>query len=182
MRQLGGLDAPAVEIGQQVLQRVALLGLDLVSLQQIVQGGRQRLPGSPCRFVDDLHRAVAQAAFGQVDDALEGKIVVRLHQHAEIGDGIADLATFVEAQAPDHAVFQAHRHEALFEGAGLVAGAHQDGDFVQRGPVAFQRLDLFGHDTGLLVAVPDRSEERRVGKEGRLWWLWYYKEENTYSI
>src|SRR3546814_9836613 len=73
MRQFRGLHAPAVEIAQQVSQCAALLRFDVVGLQQVAQGGNQWPAAGARRLVHDLHGAVAQAALGQVDDALEGR-------------------------------------------------------------------------------------------------------------
>ena len=61
---------------------------------------------------------------------------------------------FVEAQAADHAIGHAEQDQPLLEGAGLEAGAHQDGDLAQRVAVAAQRLDAFADHAGLLVGVP----------------------------
>ena len=46
-----------------------------------------------------------QTPFRHVDDALERQIVVRLRHDAQVGDGVANLLTFVEAGAADDAVF-----------------------------------------------------------------------------
>ena len=47
-------------------------------------------------IVKDLQGGVAEAAFGQVEDALEGKIVGGLCGAAQIGERIADLGALVE--------------------------------------------------------------------------------------
>jgi hypothetical protein len=64
--------------------------------------------------------------FGRVDDALEGEIVGRLADQAEIGHGVADLEPLVEARAADDAVVEAERDETVFELAHLEGGAHED--------------------------------------------------------
>ena len=82
--------------------------------------------------VQHLHGGVAQAALGHVDDALEGEIVGRLRDHAQVGERVADFGALVEARAADHAIGQAELDEAVFEFAHLERGAHQDGDLVER--------------------------------------------------
>ena len=49
----------------------------------------------------------------------------------EIGDGVLDFLALVEARAADDAIGQPERDEAVFEGAHLERGAHQDRDLVQ---------------------------------------------------
>jgi hypothetical protein len=49
--------------------------------------------------VDLAHRLVAEAALGRVDDPLEGEVVRRLGDDAEIGERVADLGAFVETEA-----------------------------------------------------------------------------------
>ena len=106
-----------------------------------------------------LHRLVADAALGRVDDALEGEVVVGRDGDAEVGHGVADLQALVEARAADHPVGQADGQEPVLEGAHLVGGAHQDGDAVGRDRVeaagaAGERLDLLADPARLLLAVP----------------------------
>ena len=83
-------------------------------------------------IVQELHGGVAEAALGHVDDALEGEIVGRRIDHAQIGERVADFGALVEARAADDAVGQAERDEAVLEFAHLERGAHQDGDLVER--------------------------------------------------
>ena len=74
----------------------------------------------------------AQAALRHVDDALEGEVVGRLADDAEIGHGVADLGAFVEARAADDAIVEAERDKngprirASWKG-----GAHQDRHVVE---------------------------------------------------
>ena len=55
---------------------------------------------------------------------------------AQIGERVADLGAFVEAEAADDPVGQADRDEAVLELAGLVLGADEDRDVVERAAVA----------------------------------------------
>ncbi len=96
----------------------------------------------------------ADAAARHVDDALEGEIVVRLADQAQIGHRVADFLALVKPRAADHPIGQGQRNEALLELAGLEAGAHQDRDFPQRMALALQRLDLVADPARLLLGVP----------------------------
>ena len=82
--------------------------------------------------VQELDGGVAEPALGHVDDALEGEVVGRLVDQAQIGERVADFHALVEARAADDAVGQAERDEAVLELAHLERGAHQDGDLVER--------------------------------------------------
>ena len=77
--------------------------------------------------VDRSERLVAEAALGLVDDPLEGEVVGRLGDQAEIGEGVADLGPLVEAEAADDLIGEADGDEALLELAGLELGADEDG-------------------------------------------------------
>ena len=98
-----------------------------------------------------------QAALGNVDDALEGEVVVGLDDDPQVGDGVADLLALVEAGAADDPVGDADGDQALFELAGLEAGADQHRHPAQRVVVAAQRLDLLADDPRLVLAVPDAA-------------------------
>ena len=107
-----------------------------------------------------LQRGVAEAALGHVNDTLEGEIVGRLRDHAQIGEGVADFHALVEARAADHAIGQAELDEAVFEFAHLERGAHQNGDLVERvilaalARLALQLLDLLADGAGFFLRVP----------------------------
>ena len=152
--------APALEGGHQVAQRQPRFRLHLVG------GGERR-----GRFgerdallarvvVQHLHGGVAQAALGHVDDALEGEVVGRLRDHAQIGEGVADFGALVETRAADDAIGQAELDEAVFEFAHLERGAHQNGDLVERmvealfARLALQLLDLLADGAGFFFRIP----------------------------
>ena len=101
-------------------------------------GEQQRLLRGAGVAVDGRDRLVAEAALGLVDDPLEGEVVGRLDDQAEVGDGVADLGALVEAEAADDLVGEADGDEALFELAGLELGADEDGDVVERAAVALR--------------------------------------------
>ena len=112
--------------------------------------------------VQHLHGGIAQAALGHVDDALEGEIVGRLRDHAQIGQRVADFGALVETRPADHAIGQAELDEAVLEFAHLERGAHQNGDLVERmvlavlARVALQLLDLLADASGLPLPNPSR--------------------------
>ena len=114
--------------------------------------------------VQHLQRGVAQAALGRVDDALEGEVVGRLRDHAQVGERVADLHALVKPRPADHAVGQAELDEALFEFAHLERGAHQERDLVERMILAaLARLALHGFDhfadgAGFFLQVPGAGD------------------------
>ena len=105
-------------------------------------------------LVHALDRGIADAALGHVDDALEGEVVVGRDGDLEIGERVADFLALVEARAADHAIGKAERDEAVFEGAHLEGGAHQDRHVVERVALALQVLDVVADGARLLIAVP----------------------------
>ena len=103
------------------------------SLSSIARGGeQQRLLGRAGEGVDVGDRLVAEAALGLVDDPLEGEVVGRLGDQAEVGERVADLGALVEAEAADDLVGEADGDEALLELAGLELGADEDRAVVER--------------------------------------------------
>ena len=139
-------------------QRAARLRLELVGLDHGAGGFGERHAALAGVIVQQLHGGVAQPALRHIDDALEGEIVGRRIDHAQISERIADFGALVEARAADDAIRQAERDEAVFEFAHLERGAHQDGDLVERMgcPIAaaLQLLDLLADGAGFLLASP----------------------------
>ncbi len=97
---------------------------------------------------------VAQPAPRHVDDALEGEVVGRRSDAAQIGERVADLGALVEARAADHPVGQAEGDEAVLQLAHLERGADQDGDLVELVAGALQLLDLLADRARLLLRIP----------------------------
>ena len=108
--------------------------------------------------VQHLHGGVAEAALRHVDDALEGEIVGRRVDHAQIGQRVADFRALVEPRAADHAIGQAERDEAIFEFAHLERGPHQDRDVVELVAGALQLLDLLADGAGFLLGIPGAGD------------------------
>ncbi len=108
--------------------------------------------------VQHLHGGVAEPALGHVDDALEGEIVGRRVDHAQIGQRVADFGALVESRTADHAIGQAERDKAIFEFAHLERGAHQDRDIVEIVAGALQLLDLLADGAGFLLGIPGTGD------------------------
>src|SRR5690606_13255899 len=106
----------------------------------------------------ELQRGIADAALGHVDDALEGEVVGIVGNNAQVGDGVADFAAFVELGAADDAVIDPEGDEALLELAHLVGSADEDGDVVEILALAMDLLDLLADLAGFLLAIPDRGD------------------------
>src|SRR3546814_15245250 len=81
-------------------------------------------------------------------------VVGGLVDEAQIGQRVTDFGAFVEAATADDAIGQADLDEAVFELAGLVLVADEDGHFVPRSAAAFDRFDLLAHAPRFLRPVP----------------------------
>ena len=104
---------------------------------------------------------VAEAALGRVDDALEGEIVGRLRDAAQIGERVADFGALIEARAADDAIGQAERDEALLEFAHLERGAHENGDLFERSCPRRCNCSISSPIAArFLLAVPDAGDAR----------------------
>ena len=160
MRHRAEPRSPAVEIGQQRPQGLALLGLELLGLDHHLRGRHQGQAALAADIVQQLQRGIAEAALGRIDDALEGEVVVGLGDAAQVGQRVADLEPLVEARAADHPIGQPERDEALLELAHLERGAHQDRDLVERLALALQLLDLLADRARLLLGVPHAGDGR----------------------
>jgi hypothetical protein len=154
----GGQGAPAVQVAQEVAQRRAGASRKLVAAYQHARRLDRRQAFRAGDVQQLLHRGVADAALGRVDDALEGQVVVGRLDQAQIGVGVADLGPFEEARAADHLVGDLQHHEALFEGAHLERGAHQDGHLAVLAAGPFAGLDRVGDHPALGLAVPDAAD------------------------
>ena len=132
MRQAIALAAPAVERLDQPAQGAARLRLELVGRDHGAHRFGERHAALAGVIVQELHGGVAEPALGHIDDALEGEIVGRRIDHAQISQRIANFSALVEPRAADDAIRQPERDEAVFEFAHLERGAHQDGDLVER--------------------------------------------------
>ena len=168
---LGGGEklGPPAEIGDQPAQRVARLGLHLLGLDDLAGRRDQRYAALASIVVKKADRRIAQAALRRVDDALEGEIVRRLADAAEISERIANLHAFIKARAANDAVIQPHRDEAILEGAHLEGGAHQDRHVVEIMALALEILDLFADRPRLFLRIPAGIDlDLRVFRIGRI--------------
>src|SRR6202047_4478210 len=122
-------------------------------------------------IVKDLQGGVAEAAFGQVEDALEGKIVGGLRGAAQIGERIADLGSLAESWAAYHPVREAGGDESFFQFAHLERRADKNGNLVEGMAVALNLLDLFANHAGFFLRIPDPGDgwflaNFAIGEEG----------------
>ena len=152
------LRAPAVETDDQIAQAAARLRLQLVGLDHGAGGLRQRNAALAGVVVQHLHGGVAEAALRHVDDALEGEIVGRRIDHAQISQRVADFRALVESRTADHAIGQAERDKTIFEFAHLERGAHQDRDVVELVAGALQLLDLLADGAGFFFRIPGAGD------------------------
>ena len=98
--------------------------------------------------------AVADAAARGVQDAAQAHHVVRVGDHPQVGERVADLAPLVEAHAADHLVRQPDADEHFLEHPGLRVGAVEDRDVGRRdGVLVVELVDLLGDPRGLVVLV-----------------------------
>ena len=99
------------------------------------------------------------SAGGDVDDAVETDVVVRIHDHFEVGDDVLDFLAAIELGAAGDLVGDGLLHEGVFQHAGKGVDAVEDGEFVPGEAVVvvsfLETADDFG---GFLVFV--------VGAEG----------------
>ena len=142
----------------EIAQAAARLRLQLVGLDHGAGGLEQGNAALAGVVVQHLHGGVAKPALGHVDDALEGEIVGRRIDHAQIGQRVADFGALVEPRAADHAIGQAERDEAVFEFAHLERGPHQDRDLVEVVAGALQLLDLLADGAGFLFGIPGAGD------------------------
>src|ERR1700731_2403425 len=122
-------------------------------------------------IVKNLQGGVAEAAFGQVEDALEGKIVGWLRGAAQIGERIAARRRRVESWPADHPVRQAKGDKPLLEFAHLERRADKNGNLVEGMALALNLLDLFANHAGFFLRIPDPGDgwflaSLAIGEEG----------------
>jgi hypothetical protein len=145
---------PAREGRGELAERVARFGRELVGMGKLRRCREERDIGAARMIVQRLDGSIAEPAFGPVDDALEGKIIVALRHHAQISERIANLRTFIEAWAADHAIGQTQREKPVFEFAHLERGAHQHRHLRQDMSLAAQILRFRGDVARFLLGVP----------------------------
>ena len=90
---------------------------------------------------------------GDVDHALGGNVVRRIHQQRQIRHDVADFGTVEESRAADDAVRHARAQQHVFDGTALRVGAVEDGDLVVRNALASLMLDFRGNPTAFIAFV-----------------------------
>src|SRR5262245_4191840 len=146
--------APAVEGGDQVLQGLARLGLELLGLGEEPRRLEQRHALRAGHLMQRFETGFTEPAPRRIEDALEFEVVRRIERHVEIGGRVPDLLALVEARAADDAIGQPERDEAVLERAHLERGADQDRDFAQGMTLPLKLLDILADDAGFLLVVP----------------------------
>src|SRR5206468_3332702 len=149
---------PPREICDEIAERTPRLRSHFVAAEQRRRRDEQRLLGDATVAMNSSDRLIAEPALWGVDDALKGEVVRRLHNQAQVSDGVADLGPFVEAEAADDLIIEADRNEPLFKLAGLELGADEDCDVAERATAGFVRLDFFADPASLLGTVPDADD------------------------
>ncbi len=95
---------------------------------------------------------VPDAALGHVEDAAQRHRVLRVGQHPQVRQHVADLTALVEAHAADDLVGQPDPDEDLFEDTGLGVGAVEDGDVAGLSVARVgEPVDLVGDELRLVV-------------------------------
>ena len=148
---------PAAEVPRQRAQRLLHPAAQPAFRQQPLGGGVEGDAAGPRPFVQRPQRGVADAAFRGVNDPLEGEVVRRLRQHAEVGDRVPDFGPLVKAQAADDPVGQAERDHPFLESTGLEAGPHQDRHLGQAVAAAPVGLHPAADQPRLFLGIPQRQ-------------------------
>ena len=64
---------------------------------------------------DEALGAIADGAFGHVEDAAQVDVVIGVGDHAQVGEGVLDLLALVEAGAADDLVRDSGADECVFD-------------------------------------------------------------------
>jgi hypothetical protein len=166
MGQLGRHLPPAGDVGDEAAEAAAGLRGELVAVEHRAAASSSGCWVARANGVDGGDRLVAEAALGLVDDPLEGEVVGRLGDQAEVGERVADLGALVEAEAADDLVGEADGDEPLLELAGLELGADEDRGVVERAAAALVALDLLADPARFLGPVPDADDLDLVALAG----------------
>ena len=83
------------------------------------------------------------------------KSLAGLATTSQIGDRVLDFLAFVETRSADDAIGKPERDEAIFNGAHLGGGAHENGHVVQAFPVALKIFDVVADGASFRLVVPE---------------------------
>ena len=150
---------PAGQTIHQLTQGRAALALDRPVLHRDSRPFQQAGAVRAGNRLNGLLRLIAQPAFGGVHDPFKRQIVTGRCDQTEIGHRIANLHPFIETGAADDAIRQTDGQKTILERAHLVAGTHQNGDFIQpigaqSARAALQGFDVFTDPNRFLLAIP----------------------------
>ena len=157
-RERLGLLAPVQELAHQPADGDRSALGQFVAIRQLQRGRRQRQAGAARVRVHRFQRLGAEPALGDVVDALERQVILRLGDEAQIGQCIADLGALVEAETADDAIGNADLDEAVFELAGLVLRTHEDRHLVEPRALTLEPLDRLAHPARFLGRVPHADD------------------------
>ena len=133
-RQRRGLVIEVLDQIAEGLDRVARTPLEGAVMQGVVQCLPQRAFIQPRPLTQDLDRAGADTPRRHVDDPLQRRIVIAIEQQAQIGQGVLDFQTLVEAVPAIDAIGHALTDQRLLDDSRLGVGAVEDGHFAAAKP------------------------------------------------
>ena len=177
--QAAALDDARDLLVQRIAARVGVERLDEVQEAEQRLGGAlrqrsfgdQRGRGAPQAraraarvLADGLDGARADAARRRVDDALERRVVVAVHDEPQVRERVLDLGALEEAQAPVDAVRNAGREQAFLEHARLRVRAIEHGGLAALAALGDVVLDAVDDELGLVALVERRVELDRLAR------------------
>ena len=152
----GGL-AEAVHHIDEIHHRVCRGRGDRVVPLHTAQKFHERTALGVCQRLRDLHRFVADAAPGRIDDPMEPEVVVRVIDEREVSDDVLDLHALEEAGAAEHPVRDPGLGEGLLDAAGLRIHPVQHGEILVGAPLCHLIGDRFGDEARLVVLVAETA-------------------------
>jgi hypothetical protein len=127
---------------------------------------RKARAGRPGRVLQELDRAAADAARGEVDDAQEARVVVRVLEQAQVREGVLDLGALEEAQAPVDLVRHAVVEERALHDAALRVAAVEERHLLAGHALAHQLPRLVDEPLRLGVVARRLGDAHRLARPG----------------
>jgi len=152
----------AVEQCDEIRDAVGCPGGDSRCLLGPAEGRTEGDPVPAGQRLDARLGPIPDTPAGGVQHPAEADRVVLVDQRPQVGEGVADLLTFVEADATNDLVGQADPDEHLLEDPGLGVGAVEDRHISRPGvAVVDEPVDFSGHPVGLgVLGVGDVADDR----------------------
>ena len=129
-------------------------------------GFQETQPLATGDVVYPLDAGLANAAFGQIDDALGRDLVGWIDHQLQVGHQVADLGAVEEAGAADHAVGQPGAQQHVLQHPGLGVGAVEHREVAVTAALAVQPLHLAGNPTALVALVGRLVKRHRLANGG----------------